>query len=118
MLKQLVARLRPPEGDDINPHSQANPKPNSNPSPSPIPNPAEVGSTLRVVSEALGIERPLRRRAQSPLPRGGGGEAGGGEAGGGEAGGGGPLPVLYGFFTCPACDAASEARDGCAHWLG
>ena len=108
MLKQLVARLRPPEGDDINPHSQANPKPNSNPSPSPIPNPAEVGSTLRVVSEALGIERPLRRRAQSPLPRGGGGEAGGG----------GPLPVLYGFFTCPACDAASEARDGCAHWLG
>lgn len=63
---------------------------------------AEVGSTLRGVSEELGIQRPLGRRAQLSPPRGGGG--------------GGPLPVLYGFFTCPVCDAASEARDGCAHW--
>ena len=64
---------------------------------------AEVGSTLRSVSEELGIQRPLGRRAQHLSPPSGGG-------------GGGPLPVLYGFFTCPVCDAASEARDGCAHW--
>ena len=97
MLEQLVALLRSPEGDDINTHSQANPNPHPHPHPNPIPNPAEVGSTLRVVSEELGIPRPLRRRAQSAPTRGGAG---------------GPLPVLYGFFTCPACDEASEARDG------